>query len=101
MEKTDEISLRHAEPRLPVNTQTERSHREVDLEFRREVWAGNRGLGAISTETVMEARGENHDHQGGGQVVYPRSHIMEVTLEPCAGSKSDLIPSFQGNLATT
>lgn len=71
----------------------------MDLEFRREVWAGNRGLGAISIETVMESRGVDQDHPEGGKVVYPRSHIMKVTLEPRAEQCQSLI-SFLRSKAT-
>lgn len=41
----------------------------MDLEFRKEVCARNRGLGAISMETVMETMGVDQDHQEVGKVV--------------------------------
>lgn len=50
-------------------------------------------------ETVMEARGVDQDHRRGGKVVYPRSHIMEVTLEPRAVQCQSLI-SFLHSEAT-
>lgn len=47
----------------------------------------------------MEARGVDQDHRGGGKVVHPRSHIMEVTLEPRAVQCQSLI-SFLHSEAT-
>ena len=63
-EKIGKNSLGHTKPRLPVNTQTRLSLKRLTggpgVEERGLGW--NRGLGAISTETIIEAMGTDQDH---------------------------------------
>jgi hypothetical protein len=54
----------------------------MDLEFRREVRAVNRGWGAIKMETLTAAVERNHG--GGGKLVHSRSCISSGTLKPKA-----------------